>query len=152
MRRRTRLAVMVGFLLLCTAATALNAVAQRVPTDTNKPLTSTPKPNRPRHPRTPRTNVSTRNVASPTVVESDNFLNLGDSFREKEKWNATEAAYKEAVKLWPGNADALLELGYLHVDRNKLQEAQVVYSKLRGVNSSYAAELLAEINKRKAQR
>jgi len=65
------------------------------------------------------------------------------------KWNAAEAAYKEAVSVWPGNSDALLELGYLYLDKNKIDEAQQTLSKLRSVSAADASELLAEITKRK---
>lgn len=82
-------------------------------------------------------------------MESGNFLALGDTFREQKKWNAAEAAYKEAVKVWPANVDALLELGFLYLDRNKLDQAQQTYSELRPLNASYASSLLAEINKYK---
>lgn len=84
-------------------------------------------------------------------VESDKFIDLGDGFRVKENWNAAEAAYKEAIKVWPGNAEALAELGYLYIERGKWTEAQQTYSKLRAINSSDAAELLSEINRRQAQ-
>ena len=84
-------------------------------------------------------------------VESDKFLDLGDTFREKEKWNAAEAAYKEAVSVWSGNGEALLELGYLYIDR-KPQEVGPILSKLRGVNSGLASQLQAEITKSKQQR
>ncbi|HVI72651.1 MAG TPA: tetratricopeptide repeat protein, partial [Pyrinomonadaceae bacterium] len=83
-------------------------------------------------------------------VESNNFLDLGESFRGQKKWKAAEAAYKEAVKVWPGNVDARLELGLLYVDRTKMDEAQQTYSELRSLNASYASTLLAEINRRKA--
>ena len=86
---------------------------------------------------------------SPASIESDKFLDLGDTFREQKKWKAAEAAYKEAVNVWSGNADALLELGFLYLTRNKLDEAQQTYGKLRSVNASYASDLLAEINRRK---
>ena len=86
---------------------------------------------------------------TPASVESDKFLDLGDSFREQKKWKAAEAAYKEAVTVWPGNADALLELGFLYLDRNKIDEAQQTHGKLRSVSASYASDLLAEINRRK---
>ena len=49
-----------------------------------------------------------------------------------------------------GNAEALRELGFLYIDRNRLPEAQSVYSKLRSVNSSVAAELFADIQRYKA--
>ena len=86
----------------------------------------------------------------PASVESENFLDLGERFREQKKWKAAEAAYKEAVEVWPGNVDALMELGFLYLDRNRLDEAQQTYSKLRSLNASYASDLLAEINRRKA--
>jgi len=82
-------------------------------------------------------------------VESDNFLVLGDRFREQKKWKAAEAAYKEAVTVWPGNADALLELGFLYLDRNRIDDAQQTQAKLRSLNPSYASDLLAEINRLK---
>ena len=71
-------------------------------------------------------------------------------FSEQKKWKAAEAAYKEAVNVWPANADALLELGYLYLDRNKIDDAQLTHGKLRSVNASYASNLLAEINRKKA--
>jgi tetratricopeptide (TPR) repeat protein len=86
---------------------------------------------------------------NPNSVESDKFLDLGDSFREQKKWKAAEAAYKEAVNVWPGNADAMLELGFLYLDRNRLDDAQQTQSKLRSINASFASDLLAEINRRK---
>lgn len=89
-------------------------------------------------------------VTSPATIESDRFLELGERFRKDGKWNAAEAAFKESLKVWPSNAEALLELGFLYIDRNKLTEAQGVHSKLRAVNSSVAAELLADINRYKA--
>ena len=87
---------------------------------------------------------------NPAAVESNKFLDLGDRFREQKRWRAAEAAYKEAVQVWSGNADAQLELGFLYLDRNKIDEAQQTYLKLRSVNASNAANLLAEINRRKA--
>lgn len=89
-------------------------------------------------------------VTSPATIESDRFLDLGDSFRKEGKWNAAEAAYKESITVWPSNAYALRELGFFYLDRNRLSEAQGVYSKLRAVDSSVAAELLADINRYKA--
>ena len=82
-------------------------------------------------------------------MESDNFLDLAERFSEQKKWKAAEAAYKEAVTVWPGNVDALLELGFLYVDRNRIDEAQQTYNKLRSLNASYASNLLAEINRLK---
>ncbi|HJT65854.1 MAG TPA: tetratricopeptide repeat protein, partial [Pyrinomonadaceae bacterium] len=89
---------------------------------------------------------------APQSVESDKFIDLGDDFRRKQNWNAAEAAYKEAIKLSPGNADAVVELGFLYVDRDKMDEAQRTYAQLRSLSPSYANDLLAEINKRRNQR
>jgi len=131
--------------VFCTLAAFTNGSAQIARKATDKP-TSKPTTRRPdRHRvRTPVTSTT------PATTESDRFLVLGDKFREDRKWNAAEAAYKESINVWPGNANALLELGFLYIDRNRLPEAQGVYSKLRGVNSSVAAELLADINRYKA--
>ena len=134
--------------VLCTLAAFTNASAQIARKATDKPAESkasktTPRPQRHRV-RTPVTSKI------PATIESDQFLDLGDSFRKNGKWSAAEAAYKEAINVWPGNADALLELGFLYLDRNKLPEAQGVYSKLRSVNSSVAAELLGDITRYKA--
>ncbi|HEY6802057.1 MAG TPA: tetratricopeptide repeat protein [Pyrinomonadaceae bacterium] len=83
--------------------------------------------------------------------ESDHFLDLGDQFAEKSKWNAAEAAYKEAVRIWSGNVDALLALGYLYVDKGTLSEAYSIYNRLRAMNSAAAGDLITEINRRKSE-
>ena len=132
--------------IFCTLAAFTNGSAQIARKATDKPAESKSNSRRrDRHRvRPPVTNKA------PTTIESDQFLDLGDTFRKDGKWNAAEAAYKESIKVWPGNADALLELGFLYIDRNRLPDAQGVYSKLRAVNSSFAAELLADINRYKA--
>jgi tetratricopeptide (TPR) repeat protein len=129
-----------------TLAAFTNGSAQVARKATDKPAESKPAPRRPERPRVRRPVTST----SPATTESDQFLNLGERFRKDGKWNAAEAAYRESIKVWPSNADAFLELGFLYIDRNRLPEAQAVYSKLRAVNSSFAAELLADINRYKA--
>ena len=86
---------------------------------------------------------------NPASVESNNFLDLGDTFRQQKKWKAAEAAYKEAINVWPGNADAVSELGFLYVDRNRIGDAEQLLGKLRSLNASYASDLLAEINRSK---
>lgn len=136
-------------LLLLVAAFSVCAdgvLAQRLPKATGREPENkgNSAPHRPK-PR-PRPPVSSKNPAS---VESYNFLDLGNTFREQKKLNAAEAAYKEAVNVWPGNADALLELGYLYLDRNRIDDAQQTLGKLRSVNASYASDLAAEITRRK---
>ncbi len=132
--------------VFCTLAAVTDGSAQIPRKATDKPATTRPAPGRRDRPRT-RLPAAATTAAS---TESYNFFELGEGFREERKWNAAEAAYKESIKVWPGNAEALLELGFLYIDRNRLPEAQSVYSKLRAVNSSFAAELLADINRYKA--
>lgn len=139
--------LLLAAILFCALAGATDVLGQRIPKATGKEPENKPAPsrreNRPKRQPAP---VASKN---PAAVESGNFLDLGDRFREQKKWNAAEAAYREAVKVWPGNVDALLELGFLYLDRNKLDEAQQTYSELRPLNASYASSLLAEINKYK---
>jgi len=137
--RALQLLLLVAAFSLCTDG----VLAQRLPggKEPEKPASI---PHRPK-PR-PRPPASAKNPAS---AESNNFVDLGNSFRVQMKWNAAEAAYKEAVSVWPGNSDALLELGYLYLDKNKIDEAQQTLSKLRSVSAADASELLAEITKRK---
>jgi len=130
--------------IFCTLAAFTNGSAQIARKATDKP---TSKPTARARERHRVRNPVTANL--PTTTESDRFLDLGDSFRQDGKWNAAEAAYKESIAVWSGNAEALLVLGFLYIDRNRLPDAQAVYSKLRGVNSSVAAELLADINRYK---
>jgi tetratricopeptide (TPR) repeat protein len=141
------LLLLVAF-LVCGPAGAVGALAQRLPSATererkNKSTSSRresrPKPQPP--PPGPR---------NPVSVESGNFLALGNDFRKQKKWKAAEAAYKEAVKVWPANVDALLELGLLYLDRNRIEDAHQTHSELRLLNANYASNLLAEINRHKA--
>src|ERR1041384_4978698 len=144
---RTSLLLVLAF-LVCGLAGTPEALAQRLPKATGREPENKPAPSR----REVRHKRQTAPAASknPAAVESDNFLDLGDYFRKQEKWNAAEAAYKEAVKVWPANVDARLQLGFLYLDRNRLNEAQQTYNELRSVNASYASDLLAEINRHKA--
>lgn len=122
------------------------AVAQRLPKKTDREPENRPASPRRERPKRQPIQPATRTPAS---AESNNFFDLGERFREQKKWKAAEAAYKEAVIVWPGNVDALLELGFLYIDRNKIEEAQQTYSKLRSLNAAYASDLLAEINRLK---
>lgn len=131
----------------CALAGPTETLAQRLPKATGRESDNKAGPGRREH--RPKVRHTTTAALTPAVVESENFFDLADRFREQKKWNAAEAAYKEAIAVWPGNAEALLELGFLYVDRNKIAEAEQTHSKLRSVNSSYASNLLAEINKRK---
>ena len=139
----------ISFLVIfCTLASFTDGAAQVVRKATDKPAESKSSKSTPRRERNRVRTPDTSKI--PTVTESDRFLDLGESFRKEGKWNAAEAAYKEAINVWSGNPEALRELGFLYIDRNRLPEAQAVYSKLRSVNSAVAAELLADIQRYKA--
>lgn len=146
--RLLRLLLTLAFCGVCTLTVTSEARAQLAPIARPKPAPTKPNPGRTRV--RPRQTLPTA-ARTDASVESDKFLDLGDAFREKEKWNAAEAAYKEAVNVWSGNGEALLELGYLYIDR-KPQEVGPILSKLRGVNSGLASQLQAEITKSKQQR
>jgi len=133
---------------VCGLAGTPEVLTQRLPKATGRE--SENKPASPRRESRHKRQTAPAASRNPAAAESGNFLDLGDRFREKKKWKAAEAAYKEAVDVWPGNIDALAELGFLYLDRNRIDEAQQTYSKLRSLNASYAADLLAEINRRKA--
>ena len=138
---------LVAFLAFGMAATP-RTVAQRLPKATGREPENKPAPSR-REDRHKRQTIPAGS-RTPTSVESGNFFDLGERFREQKKWKAAEAAYKEAVRSWSGNVDALLELGFLYIDSNRMDEAQKTYNELRSLNASFASNLLAEINKRKA--
>ena len=124
------------------------ALAQRLPKATGREPENKPTASRRNGPHKPQPAPAASK--SPASVESGNFLALGDRFRKQNRWKAAEAAYKEAVKVWPANVDARLALGFLYLDRNRMDEAQQTYSELRSLNASYASNLLSEINRRKA--
>lgn len=146
--RGSQLIVSVTAFFVCGLAATPGALAQKLPKQTGKEPENRPasrgREGRPKHQPAP---AASKN---PAAVESDNFLNLGERFRKQNRWKAAEAAYKEAVEVWPGNTDALLELGLLYLDRSRIDEAQQTYNKLRSTDAPYAAYLLAEINRRKA--
>ena len=135
--------------LVCGLVGPTETLAQRLPKATGRERENKAASVR-REQRPKARHRTSATLTSPAAVESVNFLELGDRFREQKKWNAAEAAYKEAVTVWPGNADALVGLGYLYLDRNKIDEAEKTHGKLRSVNASYASDLLAEITRRKA--
>ena len=145
--RITQILLLAVAFLICGPAGIVAAVGQKLPRATERERENKPAPSRPGNrpkpqpgPAAPKNSVS---------VESGNFLALGNDFRKQKKWKAAEAAYKEAVKVWPANVDALLELGLLYLDRNRIDEAQQTLAELRSRNATYASTLLAEINKRK---
>jgi Flp pilus assembly protein TadD len=149
-RRASRLLLIAVIFLAGAAAT--DVVAQGLRRKSTRPQTENKEASARRQRR------QTRRAAAPvaartdaSIEESDKFIDLGTSFRSRENWNAAEAAYKEAIKVWPGNAEAVAELGYLYIERGRWTDAQQTYSKLRAINSSDAAELLAELNRRQAQ-
>jgi tetratricopeptide (TPR) repeat protein len=83
--------------------------------------------------------------------QSNNFLELGNNYFEKSKWNAAEAAYNEATKLSPRNAEAWAALGYLYLQQRNLGKAWNVYHRLTAIDSGLAADLQREINNAQKQ-
>lgn len=146
--RTSQILLLVAAFLLSGLAGTPGVLAQRIPKATGREPENKPAPSR-RGGRPKRQTVPAASI-NPASVESGKFLVLGDRFRDQKKWKAAEAAYKEAVKAWPGNVDALLELGLLYLDRNRIDEAQQTYNALRSLNASHASNLLAEINRHKA--
>ena len=142
--------IAVTITALFTLLAASETAAQVAPKATGKPKPTVGSRVR-RQTRIPRP-TNPVGTTSPGVTESDRFLELGDRFQEKERWNAAESAYKEAVKLWPRNAEALTELGYIYLNSNRIPEAQATASKLQGVNPQYARELQSDIAKQRAKR
>ena len=146
---RALMLLSLAAIFVCALVVTNEALGQRLPKATGrepeKKSSSGGRDHRPKpHLPAPAT------LKNPVTVESNNFFDLGKRFREQKKWKAAEAAYKEAVTVWPNNADAQLELGFLYLDRNRIDDAQQAYGKLRSINASYASDLLAEINRRKA--
>ena len=144
--RISQIPVLVVAFLICGLAPV--ALAQRLPKAPGREPENKPTSSRGRIKRSTTTAVTSKTPAS---VESANFLELADRFREQKKWKAAEAAYKESFKAWPANVDARLKLGLLYLDRNRIDDAQQTYNELRPLNASYASNLLAEINDRKAK-
>ena len=147
--RTSQKLLLVVIFLLCGLSGRPVALAQRLPRAPGREPENKPASSR-REGRNKRQTVPAPSK-SPASVESGSFLDLANTFREQKKWKAAEAAYKEAIKAWPSNADARLKLGLLYLDRNRIDDAQQTYNELRSFNASYASNLLAEINDRKAK-
>jgi len=145
--RGSRLLLTAAIFFVCGLAAAPDAVAQKIPKETDREKKSASV--RQQRRKQVRQTAPPAAKSADTVV-SDKFTDLGDSFRAQQKWKAAEAAYKEAVKVWSRNAEAVLELGYLYLTWGKMDEAQKTYGQLRSINGSYASELLADINRAKS--
>lgn len=145
----SRLLLTIAIFFVCGLAVAKDAVAQAIPKETEreKKSASVRRERRQQVRKTGPTTAKTNNSE-----QSDHFLDLGDGFKEQQKWKAAEAAYKEAVNVWPGNAEAMQELGYLYLTVGKIADAQQTYSRLKSINGPYASELLVDIGISKAAR
>jgi len=71
-------------------------------------IAPTEPPVRPPKPKQPRTPTVNRNAG-----EAYRFVDLGNSFWNKGKFHAAEAAYKESLRLWSGNGEAVEALKIL---------------------------------------
>lgn len=134
------LPVTITLLFLCVFTASLNVLGQVAPRATDD--ATTPKPaNTPRHsPKRPSRGPRPRTGISRSAVseQSDRFVDLGDQFAGNSKWHAAEAAYREAINLSPGNADAWAGLGTLFNDQGRHGEAFTPLNKARGLDPSNA--------------
>jgi len=147
--RTARLLLTIVIFIVCGLAVAKDAVAQAIPKETEREKKSASV----RRERRQQVRKTAPTTSKPTnSEESDHFLDLGDGFKDQQKWKAAEAAYKEAVNVWPGNAEAVQELGFLYLSLGKIADAQQTYNRLRPLNRSYASELLVDINIRQSAR
>ncbi len=139
-----RVILLLAFVVFCALSAAPEVMAQ-TPSGTGRAPVTQPPPKQ-RTVKIPRRD-STIAAKAPSSVESDKFIELGNGFREKAMWNAAEAAYKEATKVWSGNGEAYLLLGYLYLDEKnpelakKVENARGVLGKLQSINSAHAASL-----------
>src|ERR1043165_419042 len=93
-RPRTFRLIFACSLLLVWGGHASHEVkAQIAPTE---PVAPRPKP------KVRRTPTVNRNAG-----EAYKFVDLGNSFWDKGKFHAAEAAYKESLRLWSGNGEAI---------------------------------------------
>lgn len=77
------------------------------------------------------------------------YLNLGVVHRLRNESTQALEAFKWAVMFEPGNQEARLGLALVYLDLGKWEMAMPEYEKLRAAESSYASELLREINARR---
>jgi tetratricopeptide (TPR) repeat protein len=132
------LPVNFAMLVFCVLAASSNVSGQVAPRATD-PAPAAKSSNTPRHspssarkPLSRRPRTVTPGVSRGTVSEqSDNFVDLGDKFAEKSKWRAAEVAYKEAISLSPGNADAYAGLGTLYNDQGRHGDAFAPFNRAR---------------------
>jgi tetratricopeptide (TPR) repeat protein len=135
-----RLPVTITMLFLCVLTASLTVLGQVAPSATDNAITpkpgSTPRhsPKRPSRGPRPSTGISRSAVSE----QSDRFVDLGDQFAGNSKWHAAEAAYREAINLSPGNADAWAGLGTLFNDQGRHGEAFTPLNKARGLDPSNA--------------
>ncbi len=93
----------------------------------------------------PRARPKVGNSGAPKSEDADKFVSLGDTFLEKNKWKAAEAAYREAIKIVPGDGDAWAGLGQLYVGMSNFGAAYRVRDRLRSLDPGLAEWLNGEI-------
>ena len=135
-----RLLVKTAMLFLCVLTASLNVLGQVAPRATDE--ATTPKPvNTARHSRKRPSRISrpSSGISRSAVSEqSAKFVDLGDRFAGNSNWHAAKAAYKEAINLSPGNADAYAGLGTLFNDQGRLGEAFPQLNKAKAIDPSNA--------------
>jgi hypothetical protein len=91
------------------------------------------------------------------IVRNSNNFDAGEQFSTTlpvELWANLVGRYcliDSASRAAPchDHFDAVLELGFLYLDRNRIDEAPPEQCKLRSLNATYASELLAQISRYK---
>jgi cytochrome c-type biogenesis protein CcmH/NrfG len=144
---KLQLLIMTIGVLVVLSLAGSRAQAQVAPRSPGtKPAEKPATPNKPniikrvRHDR-PRPDVGS------VAEESDRFLDLGDRFYDKGKLNAAEVAYKEALRIWPRNADAVYGLGSVYSTKGDEHEAQAQLNRLRSMDSELANALALEMKR-----
>lgn len=135
-----RLPVLIAMFFLCVLTASLNVLGQVAPRATDD--ATTPKPvNTPRHsPKRPSRGPRPNTGISRSAVseQSDRFVDLGDQFAGISRYHAAEAAYREAINLSPGNADAYAGLGTLYNDQGRHGEAFTPLNSAKRIEPSNA--------------
>ena len=96
---------MLRLIFVCSLLPFLGCVASHEVKAQIAPTERAPRP-KPKAPRTPTVN---RNAG-----EAYKFVDLGNAFWDKGKFHAAEAAYKESLRLWSGNGEAIEALKVLN--------------------------------------
>ena len=80
--------------------------------------------------------VAARQAVS--AAKAQQYVDAGNRLFGEYRYADAEAAYREAIRVDPGNADAHNDLGYLFVTVNRRQEAEAAYREAIRLNPAHA--------------